>query len=58
MEKRVVVLEQERITKNTVRYQERPADDGPEVIGTLYVQKWALGTPAPDRITVTLEAAE
>ena len=29
----------------------------PPVIGTLYVQRWALGEPLPQRLTVTIEAA-
>jgi len=45
----------ERETKNTIRYQEDAGDD-PQVVGTLYIQKWAvkqLGNP--DRITVTIK---
>lgn len=43
----------ERETKNTVRYQE---SSDPQVIGTLYVQKLALGTPYPETLTVTVTA--
>ena len=46
----------ERETKNTVRFQEE-ASGKPPVIGTLYVQRWALGEPLPQRLTVTIEAA-
>ena len=42
-------------TKNTVRFQEE-ANGKPAVIGTLYVQRWALGEPLPQRLTVTVEA--
>ena len=33
------------------------ANGKPPVIGTLYVQRWALGEPLPQRLTVTIEAA-
>ena len=33
------------------------ASGKPPVIGTLYVQRWALGEPLPQRLTVTIEAA-
>lgn len=42
-----VVFEQEKETRNTVRFQEAASDE-PPVIGTLYVQKFAvkrLGDP-------------
>ena len=57
MEKLELVFEQEKETKNTVRYQE-VADDEP-VVGTLYVQKWAakkLGNTT--KIKLTIEAEE
>ena len=49
----------ERETKNTYRYNELPTDDGtPPVIGTIYVQKWALGTKAPEKLSVKLRVEE
>ncbi len=45
----------EKSTKNTYRYQEEPADGKPFVVGTLYVQKWALKNPAPEELTLTIE---
>ena len=56
MERQTLVFVTERETKNTVRFQEE-ATDKPPVIGTLYVQRWALGEPLPQRLTVTIEAA-
>jgi hypothetical protein len=42
----------EKETKNTIRYQEQPAEGQPPIIGTLYVAKfWAR---VADRLTVTL----
>ncbi|HTD48836.1 MAG TPA: hypothetical protein VK881_16335 [bacterium] len=47
-----LIFEKERETKNTIRYQEKPAEGQPPIIGTLYVAKfWAGGA---DRVTVTL----
>ena len=56
MERQTLVFVTERETKNTVRFQEE-ATDKPPVIGTLYVQRWALDEPLPQRLTVTIEAA-
>ena len=56
MERQTLVFATERETKNTVRFQEE-ANGKPPVIGTLYVQRWALGEPLPQRLTVTIEAA-
>lgn len=44
----------EKATKNTFRYQEEPEDGKPPVVGTIYVQKWFLGNPAPKEITITI----
>ena len=35
-------FEREKETKNTVRFSEAAADGDPLVVGTLYVQKFAL----------------
>jgi len=47
----------EKDTKNTRRYQEE-ATDGPPIIGTLYVEQWALrkltGGDLPERVRVTV----
>ncbi len=47
----------EKETKNTVRYEEKTGGQ-PPAVGTIYVQKWALGTPAPATLRVTLEVPE
>ena len=53
-----VVFEIEKETKNTFRYAEKAEGGQAPRIGTLYVQKWALGggTP-PQRLTVTVEVS-
>ena len=54
MEPVKVSLHRAKETKNTVRYEE-PESDQPLVIGTLYVQKWALHRLGdPQEITVTI----
>jgi len=48
-------FEFEKETKNTFRYIERPEGGQAPRIGTLYVQKWALGGgSAPPGLTVTV----
>ena len=45
----------DRPTKNTVRYSEEPAGGEAPVVGTLYVQKWALGNTPPQTIVITMK---
>jgi len=53
-----LVFELEKETKNTFKFEERPESGQPPRIGSLYVQKWALGGDnPPHRIAVTLETA-
>jgi hypothetical protein len=53
------VFEFEKVTKNTVKYAERPEPGQPPRIGSLYVQKWALGSETPPRqLQVGVSAAE
>ena len=54
MEPLQVTLHRAKETKNTVRYEE-PESDQPIVIGTLYVQKWALHRLGdPEMLTLTI----
>jgi len=54
MEPMRITLRRAKETKNTVRYEE-PESDQPLVIGTLYLQKWALHRLGdPQEITVTI----
>ncbi len=32
----------EKLTKNTIRFEEVPPSGQPPVVGVLYVQKWAI----------------
>jgi hypothetical protein len=58
MEPLRMTLRRAKETKNTARYEE-PESDQPIVIGTLYLQKWALRHLGdPETITVTIERAE
>ena len=58
MERMTIRLSRARETKNTVRYEE-PESDQPTVIGTLYLQKWAVHRlEDPETITVTIERGE
>lgn len=42
----------EKETKNTVKYNEVPAEGQPPIIGTLYVQKWFAGKLTELEVTV------
>ena len=60
MESITIHLRKERETKNTIRFEELENDEGnPPLVGTLYVQKWALKRLGdPERLTLRLEAAD
>ncbi len=47
----------EKETKNTVRYAEEAEDRRP-IVGTVYVDKYELPKPFPERIRVTIELVE
>jgi len=47
----------EKETRNTVRYAEEAEDRRP-VVGTVYVDKYELPKPYPERIRVTIEVME
>ena len=59
MEKLELRFTYEKETKNTIRYQEVIGDEAYSnrdiAVGALYVQKEALGEPAPQRLRVTIE---
>ena len=57
MESQSLTFTMERETKNTARYQEQ-TDGKPPAVGTLYVQKWALGTDLPKELVVTISAPD
>jgi len=42
----------EKETKNTVKFNEVPAEGQPPIIGTLYVQKWFVGAATELEVTV------
>jgi hypothetical protein len=57
MEALEVTLRRAKETKNTVRYEE-PESDQPMVVGTLYLQKWAVHRlEDPETLTVTIARA-
>jgi len=49
-----VAFDFDKATKNTYRFTE-VADDGADVIGTLYVKKSALGAEAPAKLEVSIK---
>lgn len=52
MAKHELTFKKEKETKNTVRYQEQSDPGKPQIVGTLYIQKWV---GSPDSIKVTIE---
>lgn len=57
MEPFTIELDIEKETDNTHRYKEVTGKGNPPKVRTLYIQKWVLGDPAPQRIRVTIEEA-
>ena len=53
MEAQTLTFSLERETKNTVRYSEQ-TDGNPPTVGTIYVQKSAMGANPPKTSTVTV----
>ena len=62
MEKLELIFSREKETKNTIRYKEVLGDVAHSsqdiAVGTLYIQREALGNPAPQRLKVTIEPEE
>ena len=52
MAKHELTFTKERETKNTIRYQEEANPGQPQVIGTVYIQKWVR---PPDKVKFTVE---
>ncbi len=57
MEAQTLTFALERETKNTIRYPEQ-TDGKPPAVGTIYVQKWAMGDQPPKTLTVTVSAGQ
>jgi len=59
MEKLVLKFTYEKETRNTTRYQEELGNETHSsrdiAVGSLYVQKEALGEPTPQSLKVTIE---
>ena len=52
MSKTIVKFEQEKETKNSIRYKEVPDEGQPPIVGTLYVQKWFAGNSQSLEVTI------
>ena len=49
---KTVQFEKDKDTKNTVKFAEVQTQGEPQIIGTLYVQKWFAGDAAKLKVTV------
>jgi len=52
MSKTTLTFELEKQNKNSVRYQEKPKDGMPPILGSIYVQKWYAGNNQTIEITI------
>ncbi len=57
MEVQDLTFSLERETKNTIRYSEQ-TDGEPPTVGTIYIQKWAMGENPPKTLTITIKEGE
>jgi hypothetical protein len=51
-----LTFEKEKETKNTIRYQEKPAEGSPPIVGTLYVAKFWAGSAQSLTVTIVKSA--
>lgn len=52
----VTTFELWKSTENTYRYKETPEKGQAPIIGSLYIQKWALNEEPPNTLKLTIEA--
>lgn len=52
MTEKTLKFKVEKATKNTIKFQEVEVPGQPPVIGTLYVQKWVVGTATEIEVVV------
>lgn len=52
MSKTTVKFEFEKETKNSVRFKEVPGEGKPPIVGSLYVQKWFVGSSKTLEVTI------
>ena len=57
MDRQTMILTKDKETQNTIRYAADPSQ-GPAACRTVYVERWALGTPPPEKLRVILEPLE
>jgi hypothetical protein len=52
---KTIQFEKEKDTKNTVKFAEVQATGEPQIIGSLYVQKWFVGDATKLKVTVEVQ---
>ena len=57
MEKTIITLHQDKVTKNTTRYEQEVGIGEKLVMPTVYINTASFDGPAPERIQVTVEDA-
>lgn len=56
MDKVDIELIQDKETPGTIRYKQVPENGKPPKVKSIYLPKWVLGEPAPDKLHMTIEA--
>lgn len=57
VKKHEMIMTKDKETRNTMRYVSDPTQ-GPPAMRTVYIERWALGDPVPERVKVTVESAD
>ena len=58
MKTKTITFEFEKLTKNTVKFNETAVEGQPTIVGAIYVQKWFIGPVGPgSQLSVTLESS-
>ncbi len=55
-QEKTITIRLEKATKNTIKYEEVPADGEPPIAGTVYLQKWFAGANPAQEWEVTFRA--
>jgi hypothetical protein len=52
---KVLRFTREKETKNTIKFEEQPEPGQPPIVGSLYLQKWFIGSATSVRVAITKE---
>lgn len=55
MDKVDIELIVDKVTPGTVRYKQKPENGSPPKVKSIYLPKWVVGEPHPDKLHMTIE---